>query len=292
MFGLYNLNKPQDWTSRDCVNKIAKRLGIRRCGHAGTLDPLATGVLVIAVGGATRLVPYIQQQNKRYIGRFRLGWTSPSADDRTEMTACPPEGTVTLEQLRSAAATQVGDIEQIPPVFSAKKIGGRRAYELARASEEVEMLPCRVRIDSCEVTQFDGDAFELSILCGSGTYVRSIGRDIAAQLGTSAVMTDLVRTAVGPFTIAAATTVEAICDDPAGCLLPTAMAVEHLPQRELPPELLTRLRHGQIIDLHAIASDAAEVAITSDSHVHSLVRKLSNGWKAEKNFDPMTTSNG
>ena len=199
--GVVVLNKAAGMTSRAAVDVVKRLVQPARTGHAGTLDPLATGVLVVCVGAATRLIDYVQRAAKRYRGTFLLGRSSPSEDVEGPVTLLADAPRPSLDVIQAAAVRLTGEILQRPPAFSALKIGGRRSYDLARAGQMVEHQPRRVTIHGIEVVDYAYPDLVLDIHCGSGTYVRSLGRDLAESLGTSAVMSGLVRTAIGDFTL-------------------------------------------------------------------------------------------
>ncbi|MEM9703327.1 MAG: tRNA pseudouridine(55) synthase TruB [Planctomycetota bacterium] len=205
--GMLTLNKPAGMSSRDAVNAVqraARKAGWgkrAKVGHAGTLDPIAAGVLVVCVGKATKFIDRVQALPKTYEAGFRLHVSSPSLDIEHEPTPLPHPPAVTREQIETALPEFLGEIDQTPPAFSAVKIDGQRAYHLARRGEEVAVQPKRVRVDRLTITDFDGDRLGLSITCGSGFYVRSLGRDLAQSLGTEAVMETLLRSAIGDFTL-------------------------------------------------------------------------------------------
>lgn len=199
MFGILNIDKPADVTSREVVNNVCKFLPKKtRVGHCGTLDPLATGVLLVCVGPATRLIQFGQSSPKNYVGTFRLGLCS-NTEDITGTVEEKPGPQISSKQLADTLPGFVGSIDQRPPAFSALRVGGKRAYDLARAGKEVKLESRTIEIFSIELLNFDFPDFTIAIRCGSGTYVRSLGRDIALSLGTHAVMTALVRTGIGPF---------------------------------------------------------------------------------------------
>lgn len=199
--GILNLDKPPGRTSRDVVNQVARLLPRKtKAGHAGTLDPMATGVLVVCIGSATRLIENIQRQGKTYRTVIRLGARSDTHDcDGVIVKTVDPRPASTSE-VEAALATQRGEILQQPPEYSALKIDGRRAYDLARAGLPVDLAPRPVRIDRVELLSYEWPRLELEIDCGGGTYIRSIARDIGEILGCGALMDALVRTRIGPFT--------------------------------------------------------------------------------------------
>ena len=245
MCGLVNLDKPPGMTSRQAVDIVKRLVYPAKTGHAGTLDPLATGVLAICVGSATRLISYVQRQPKRYRATFLLGRASPTEDVEGEVTELDHPPVPTLEQVTAAAGALVGRIEQRPPAYSALKVGGRRAYALARKGQPVELKPRTVTVYRVEVLAYEYPELRLAIECGGGTYVRSLGRDLAESLGTSAVMSELLRTSIGEFRIE-----EAI--DPGQLtsqnwtdhLLPPLAAVGRLPRVELSPDEIAKIRNG------------------------------------------------
>ncbi|NNJ24756.1 tRNA pseudouridine(55) synthase TruB [Alienimonas chondri] len=210
--GLLVLNKPAGVTSRAAVNIVqgaARDAGWGRrvkVGHAGTLDPIATGVLVVCVGKATRLIDRVQAQPKTYEAGFLLHTSSPSLDVEHEPVPVPNPPSLSRDQIDAALPAFLGEIDQTPPAFSAVKVGGRRAYKLAREGEEVTIESKRVRVDRLEVTGYDGERLGLRIECGSGFYVRSLGRDLAKALGTEAVMESLLRSRIGGFDLDGAVT--------------------------------------------------------------------------------------
>ena len=199
MFGILNIDKPANVTSRQVVNRVCALLPKKtRVGHCGTLDPLATGVLLVCVGPATRLIQFGQSAPKHYVGNFQLGLSSNTEDITGEVVTHDNPG-VTRAEVESVLPKFVGEISQRPPAFSALRIGGKRAYDLARAGKEVVLESRKIMIHRLEVLDFNFPEFQLDIHCGSGTYVRSLGRDIAEAIGTHAVMTGLVRSGIGSF---------------------------------------------------------------------------------------------
>lgn len=257
MSGLLNLNKPAGITSRDAVNRVQRLARPAKVGHAGTLDPLASGVLVVAVGAATRLIEFVQQLPKHYRATFLLGQTSSTEDVEgdVQMLTSPP--IPVRGELEAAARRLTGEILQRPPAFSAIKVGGRRAYKLARGGQPPELPPRPVAIHRFEITRYDYPEFEAEIVCSSGTYVRSLGRDLAESLGTGGVMSALVRTAVGNFTLAGAVEPDALNGDALALnLLPLERAVEHLPRVELTSAEAQAVRHGRPIPVERPPQDA------------------------------------
>jgi tRNA pseudouridine55 synthase len=262
--GLLVVDKPQGLTSRAVVDR-AQRWFPRgtRVGHTGTLDPLATGVLVLCVGMATRLTEYVQEMAKTYRAGVRLGARSDTDD---------AEGTITLvavDQPPGRAAVEIvlaefiGELPQVPPAYSAAKVTGRRAYDLARRGEAVSLDARSVRIDAIDVLAYAYPRLEIEVRCGKGTYIRSLARDVGERLGCGGLIESLRRTHVGPFAAEGALSPEA---DPAtarAALLPLAAAVATLARLMLPEGDIARLRNGQAVALPGVevAMDAKEMAV-------------------------------
>lgn len=260
-WGLLNLNKPAGATSRDVVNMVQRLVRPAKAGHAGTLDPLATGVLVVGVGAATRLVEYVQRQPKTYTGTFLLGRYSPTEDIEGEVTELPQPVVPTREQLAAAAEKFVGRMEQRPPAYSAIKVAGRRAYKLARKGESVDLPPRPVTIHRLKVEKYVYPELTLEIECGSGTYIRALGRDLAESLGTAAVMSALVRTAIGEFRLEEAVEPGALTrENWASHLLPPAQAAATLRRIVLSAEQVAAVARGLTIVASPHEADAQEIA--------------------------------
>ena len=248
-FGVLNVFKPAGMTSRDVVNRLERAVPGVRFGHAGTLDPLAEGVLVVCVGPATRLIEFVQQMPKTYLGTFLLGRTSDTEDVEGNVVELPADAPrPTREQLEAVLPRFVGRIEQRPPAFSALKVHGRRAYQLARRGEDVKLPVREIDVYSVKLIAYGYPTLELEIECGSGTYVRSLGRDVAEALGTGAVMSGLRRTAIGEYRDSEACrldrlTAEAVLEH----LLPSTTAVARLPQVRLTDEAVAEIHNGRNI---------------------------------------------
>jgi tRNA pseudouridine55 synthase len=246
--GLLNLHKPTEMSSRQAVNCVQRLTRPARAGHAGTLDPLATGVLIVCVGSATRWIGYVQRMPKRYVGTFLLGRHSATEDVEGEVTELPNAPIPTREQIEAAARLFVGQIEQRPPAFSALKISGRPAYELARKGRQPQLAARPIEIHRIDVLAYRYPELVLDVTCGSGTYIRSLGRDLAASLGTAAVMSALVRTSIGDFSLENAVDPRDItAENLPRFLQPPLRALEYLPRIHLTDEEITRLRYGLTI---------------------------------------------
>ena len=212
------LDKPLKWTSADAVRKIkflAQKYFRKRnikVGHAGTLDPLATGVLLICLGKATKRAEALQAQQKEYIAEITLGATTPSYDLEKEIDAVYPFEHITLDAVKGVLESMVGEQDQVPPVFSAKLIDGTRAYEKARAGEEVVMKPARITIYSLEIMDFTLPKLVVRVKCSKGTYIRSLARDIGAALNSGGHLTGLIRSASGGFTVMESLSIEHVTE--------------------------------------------------------------------------------
>jgi tRNA pseudouridine55 synthase len=250
--GLLVLDKPAGATSRTVVDRVLRWFPRRtRIGHTGTLDPLATGVLVLCLGNATRLAEYVQLMSKTYLTRVLLGACSDTDDADGVIT--PVAGAVAPDAARMAAcaAEFIGEIQQVPPAYSAAKVAGRRAYDLARSGEEVALRPRPVRIYRIDVLDYAYPHLELEVHCGKGTYVRSLARDLGERLGCGALVQTLRRTHVGPFTVEGALTLDADAETARGRVLPMEMAVADLPRLVLPERDVKRLCQGQTVAVPA-----------------------------------------
>lgn len=208
MDGLLIIDKPPGWTSHDVVARVRRLSGVRRVGHAGTLDPMATGVLPLGLGRATRVLEYLSDAGKVYQATVRLGISTDTDDAEGVVIAERDPSALTEGQVRDALATFGGEIEQMPPVYSAIKQGGVSLHRLARAGRAVQVQPRRVRIDRIEVLAVALPEVTFVIECSKGTYVRSLARDLGERLGVGGHLTALRRLRSGPFTLAAAHTVE------------------------------------------------------------------------------------
>jgi tRNA pseudouridine55 synthase len=247
--GLLNLHKPSGMTSRDVVNVVQRLVRPLKVGHAGTLDPLATGVLVVCVGAATRLIEYVQRMPKTYLGTFLLGRESDTEDIEGQVVKLDNPPRPKLEQLSSAVAKFTGEILQRPPAYSALKVAGRRAYELARKGKPVDLKPRPITVHRLEIKSYQYPEVVLEVQCGGGTYIRSLGRDLAESLGTAAVMSALMRTAIGNFrSEEAVDPVVLTAENLPQHLFPLMRAVEYLPRLDLTPQEVTRLSHGLTIE--------------------------------------------
>ena len=263
------------------LNEKGKKPKVK-VGHCGTLDPLAEGVLVVGIGSAVRLVPFVQQQPKHYFGRFRLGASSETGDLENGFTTHCDLPVPTMDQIHAACRKLTGEIEQVPPAYSAVWIEGERAYDRIRRGEEFEMPKRTVTIESITVTRYEPPDLELDIVCGSGTYIRTLGMDVAIECGTKAVMTFLQRTAIGSFRLGDAITPEQIrSGDLSAWLQPMTKAIEHLPKLAADDEQVARLRNGLCVDGQPTGewSDASDIAaLDSKGDLCAILRRKHGAW--------------
>ena len=234
------VDKPSGVTSHDVVDVVRRSLRTRKVGHAGTLDPMATGLLILGVGRATRLLRYLGDLSKSYAATGRLGEETDTLDADGRIVRSAPVD-VSRAEIEEACAALVGDSLQTPPAYSAVKVGGRKLYEAARKGDAVEASPRRIRVDAFEVSAFDGRDVEVRITCSGGTYVRVLVADVGRALGCGAHLVHLRRTAIGPFLVQDA--------HPPGVgePLPIERAIGHLPKIRLEPEEARAASHGRIL---------------------------------------------
>ena len=202
------INKPLRWTSFDAVRKIRNLIRIKKVGHAGTLDPLATGLLIICTGKFTKKINEYMSQEKEYTGTFTLGATTPTFDLESEPDNFKPTGSVTEELLKSTTTQFTGEIMQVPPAHSAIKVDGKRVYELARQGKEVKLEPRKITIKEFEITKVEIPVVHFKVVCSTGTYIRSLANDFGAALGCGAYLSSLCRTRIGSFLLDDAMSIE------------------------------------------------------------------------------------
>jgi tRNA pseudouridine55 synthase len=282
---MINLHKPAGPSSRGCVDRIERLVRPFKVGHTGTLDPMASGVLLVAVGEAVRLIEYMHGQSKAYRAIFCLGQTSPSVDLETLVTRLDGPTPAAVE-LQSCLDRFRGPILQQPPAYSAVKIQGKRAYELARMGAGVEVPYRQCHIDQLELEMLTEGEFELTVRCSSGTYIRSLGRDIARACGSDAVMKSLVRTAIGPLELERALPWDGL--ETANLeeqLLDPLQCIPHPQRVELERWQLEELRHGRCIRLEQADPTRLTFATDSMGRLRSvLVHHQANIWAPRKNF--------
>lgn len=270
--GFLNVCKPTGKTSRDIVNVATKLFRTGRVGHAGTLDPMAVGVLVLAVGTATRLIASVQDQVKGYRAEFLLGKRSDT-DDVTGTVVDGDLPVISRTQIEELLPRFRGRIRQVPPDYSAVHVDGERAYAKARRAESFEIPARDVDVFTLDLLDFNPPRLELQIECGSGTYVRSIGRDLGEALGCGAVMSRLVRTRVGEFLLDSAVDIATLTPATArAALLPLKTAATHLVQQQCSPAEALEIRHGRPISAKDSLSGGEEVGLLAGETLLALAR--------------------
>jgi tRNA pseudouridine55 synthase len=267
--GLVVVDKPGSMTSHDVVSRVRRLAGTRKVGHAGTLDPMATGVLVLGLNRATRLLGHLTLTDKRYDATVRLGGTTTTDDADGDLVSSSPTDHLSEDDVRSALSSLVGEIDQVPSSVSAVKVDGRRAYARVRAGEEVELSARRVTIHAIDVVSLDLPDVKVAVHCSSGTYVRAIARDLGAALGVGGHLTALRRTAVGPFTLADARTIDELTES--FTITPIADAARaSFPALDLDVAQAADVRVGRRLDL---ALDTTTALFAPDGEFLALYRE-------------------
>ncbi len=245
--GFFNIDKPKGLTSHDVVDEVRHIVRQRRVGHAGTLDPLATGVLVVAIGQATRLLEFMTGHDKEYRFTVRLGEETDTLDAEGRVIATAPVPSLDVETIRQTLNQFIGDIEQIPPLYAAIRHRGKRLYEWARAGVSVTPQPRRIHIARLELEAWNPPDLTLYVVCSAGTYVRALARDIAHALGTRGHVVALRRTASGPFRVEDAVPLSLLREAPnwRTYLLPVDTGLTHIPAFTLTPAQWADIRHGR-----------------------------------------------
>lgn len=266
--GVLPVDKPVGPTSHDAVASARRALRTRRIGHTGTLDPFASGLLLLCIGPATRLAEYLTALPKTYRATLRLGIATETDDRMGEVVSrTDVEGRVREEDVRGALAAQTGVVQQLPPVYSAKKVAGERLYAAARRGAVVERTPVEVVIHRIEVLRVDLPEVDFEVTCGSGTYIRAIARDVGEQLGVGGHLTALRRTRIGEHAVEAAVPLDRLddADRVSAALLPPAAAVSHLPRVVVDAAGEASLKHGGAVAAPERPPTDGPVALLSSS---------------------------
>lgn len=283
--GVIPVDKPVGVSSRHVVDVVARALGMKSVGHAGTLDPLASGVVVVCVGHATKLVDYLHDLTKHYAATFLLGRSSPSDDLETPVEEEEQPVRASAAEIEVAAIAFRGDILQRPCDYSAVHVDGKRAYRLARKGRPVVLESKPVRIHRLTITGYEWPRLAVEIECSSGTFVRALGRDLAESLGTKAVMESLVRTAVGPFLSVASIPLDAITPETArAAILPPATAVAHLSSMVLADDVLATAVRGGLLQFPKNNAPAV-AALDATGQLIGILKQLESGsYRLRPNF--------
>ncbi len=292
--GVLVVDKPVGLTSHDVVQIVRKGTNIRRAGHTGTLDPRASGVLVILVGPAVRLSEYVSASDKRYQAVVRLGASTDTYDADGRIVSTSPVDKINEEQFEEALQTFVGEIEQVPPPYSAVKIKGRKAYEMAREGEEIDLAPRRIKVYSLELLEWAPPEAVIDVYCSSGTYVRSLAHDLGEKLGCGAHLIGLRRTKSGRFTLRDAVPLRRLRESFEDgnwyqFLIPAAEALSDWPAIELTQDQVEAIRHGHRVSSEdgAIAKDVTMVrGVSEQGELVALLEYVpeTNEWQPKKVF--------
>jgi tRNA pseudouridine55 synthase len=286
VFGFFNINKPLGLTSHDVVARVRRNLRIKKVGHAGTLDPLATGVLVVCVGAATRLSEYVMHTTKQYRAQMRLGVATTTYDAEGDVTAIQDASGVTERDLDHALADFVGAIAQQPPMYSAIKQGGRKLYELAREGQVVERPARPVQILHLAVVDWSPPEATLDVTCSSGTYIRSLAHDIGEALGVGAHLTGLTRTANGNFNIDDAIDLDTLLASAnwQQYLIGPRTALNHLPHLHLDAAAVEDINQGRFVPDAAAQVDVVAQTYDPDGTFVAILKGDGCGWRPHKVF--------
>jgi tRNA pseudouridine55 synthase len=288
--GVLVIDKPIGLTSHDVVQIIRRGTGIRRAGHTGTLDPRASGVLVVLIGPAVRLSEFVSASDKRYQATIRLGGTTDTYDAEGVVTSETPATHITEEAFDDILQTYVGEIEQVPPPYSAVKVKGRKAYEMARKGEQVELQPRKINVYSLDVLEWDPPEVVIDAYCSSGTYIRSLANDLGESLGTGAYLIGLRRTKSGRFTLREAVPLRRLKEafqagDWYRFLIPAADALGDWPMVELDADQVDLVRHGHRIPAES-ESEGWSRGISQQGDLVALLEynEEANEWQPRKVF--------
>ncbi len=292
--GVLVVDKPVGMTSHDVVQVIRNGTGLRRAGHTGTLDPRASGVLVILVGPAVRLSEYVSASDKRYQAIIRLGSTTDTFDAEGKFTRSNQPVNVTEAQFEEVLQSFIGEIEQTPPPYSAVKVQGRKAYEMARQGEEVDLTPRKIQVHHLEVLEWAPPEVVVDVHCSSGTYVRSLANDLGEKLGCGAYLVGLRRTKSGRFSLRDATPLRKLQEAfTAGnwyqYLIPAAEALGDWPAVELSPDEVEAVRHGHRVKVKEGNTEAKVRGVSTQGELVALMEIAtaedgSSEWQPRKVF--------
>ncbi|GAA1934504.1 tRNA pseudouridine(55) synthase TruB [Microbacterium aoyamense] len=284
--GIALVDKPGGITSHDVVARARRAFGTRKIGHAGTLDPMATGLLVLGVEGATRLLTFIVGLDKTYEATIRLGVATDSDDADGEMTTTMDASALADEQIRTAIKPLTGRISQVPSTVSAIKVNGKRAYDLARAGEQVELAAREVTVSRFDVLAIERSesVIDLDVVvdCSSGTYIRALARDLGAALGVGGHLTALRRTRIGPFGVDGASSVDGLAE--AAVLSPAVVAADVLGRFDVTADEARDLRHGKRLVGAAARLEAGRAAIDPDGALVGIVERRGSDVKSAMNM--------
>lgn len=289
VFGFLNINKPQGTTSHDVVAQVRRALAIKKVGHAGTLDPMATGVLILCLGNATRLSEYVMESTKRYTATVHLGVETDTYDADGQVLYERDSSAIAREDVERLLPLFTGDIEQVPPMFSAIKQQGRKLYELARDGKTVEREARAVTIHALKLIDWSPPYFTLDVQCSAGTYIRSLAHDIGEALGVGASLSALVRTASGSFCLKNAVSLDTLLGDMhwKRHIVPPSQALEGFFRTTLTGSALNDIFNGRAIPKsEEVASGTLAMGYDLGGHLLAVLRADDEWWKPQKVFYP------
>lgn len=287
-YGFLNINKPLGMTSHDVVARVRRLLrqaiGSKKVGHAGTLDPLATGVLIVCLQQATRLSDYAMHGTKQYRAQVTLGIATETYDAEGDVTSQADASAVTLDQIMDILPQFIGDIQQLPPIYSAIKKEGKKLYELARAGKTVELDPRPVTIHSIDVLHWQSPRLTVAVTCSPGTYIRSFAHDLGQALGVGAHLSGLVRTCSGTFSLENAVELDALLEDDNWHehIIPPRIALADLPAVHTTADQWQELVYGRYIERQESDPSEQAFAYTPDGQLGAILQQRGNHWKPNK----------
>ncbi len=282
--GMLLLDKSGGMTSHDVVARVRRIVGERRVGHAGTLDPMATGLLIVAVGPSTRLLRFVQAETKRYVGTIQLGVATDTLDADGTVVARAPVPAIDEDAMAKAAASLTGPQQQVPPMVSAIKIGGERLYDLARRGVEVDRPPRSITVESFRLTPDSDDRWDFDVVCSTGTYVRVLASDLAQRLGTLGHLTALRRTAIGVHDVRDAMTLEALEDAMRlgrSPIAPARAMVQHLASMTVDDDVVRRIVRGQRFDIVSPVDGSTVAALDRAGELVAVLGRRGDQWQPE-----------
>ncbi len=286
--GFLNINKPAGLTSHDVVARIRRTFHLKKVGHAGTLDPLATGILIVCVGSAARLSEYVMRSNKRYRAAIHLGVSTDTYDAEGEIQQVRDATGITQAEVTAALQSFLGDIQQVPPMYSAIKQGGQKLYDLARTGQTVEREARAVWIGELSFLDWSPPQFTLEVLCSAGTYIRSLAHDLGEALGVGAHLAGLIRTASGSFRLEQAVALDDLlaADDWTQYLITPRLALGNMQSLDLSVTEAEAVLHGRPIPTAGEANNQHEPVLAYDAsgRLMAVLRRVDSHWKPEKVF--------